>query len=53
MIDPEHRKLPLTRQCRLISLARSTAYHRPRTGPDKDASLRNRIDELYTGPELE
>ena len=48
MIDPKHRKLPLTRQCRLIGLARSTAYHQPRRGPDKDASLRNRIDELYT-----
>lgn len=48
MIDPEHRKLPLTRQCRLIGLARSTAYHRPRKGADKDAELRNRIDELYT-----
>lgn len=48
MIDPKHRKLSLTRQCRLIGLARSTAYHRPRRGPDKDAALRNRIDELYT-----
>jgi putative transposase len=48
MIDPKHRKVPLTRQCRLIGLARSTAYHQPRRGPDKDAPLRNRIDELYT-----
>lgn len=48
MIEPKYRKMPLARQCRLLGLARSTAYHRPRTGPDKDAKLRNRIDELYT-----
>lgn len=48
MIDRHHRKLPLTRQCRLVGLARSTAYHRPKPGSDKDADLRNRIDELYT-----
>lgn len=48
MIDREHSELSLTRQCHLIGLARSTAYHRSGTVPDKDASLRNRIDELYT-----
>ena len=48
MIDPQHRNLSLTRQCRLIGLARSTAYHRPCVNPDKDAVLRNRMDELYT-----
>lgn len=48
MINPKHRKLPLTRQCRLLGLSRSTAYHRPGTQTDKDARLRNRFDELYT-----
>lgn len=48
MIDRQHRKVPLARQCQLIGLARSTAYHRSRQRPDKDAVLRNRIDELYT-----
>lgn len=48
MIDKNHRKLSLARQCRLVGLARSTAYHRPERRPDKDAKLRNRIDEIYT-----
>ncbi len=48
MIDRKHRKVPVTRQCRLIGLAHSTAYHRPGIRADKDAALRNRIDELYT-----
>jgi putative transposase len=49
MIDENHRKPSLACQCRLIGFARSTAYHRPESGPDKDTKLRNRIDEIYTG----
>ena len=48
MIEPNERKVSMKRQCVLLGLARSTAYYRPKEGPDKDAALRNRIDEIYT-----
>lgn len=48
MIDPEYPRLAVTRQCRLLGLARSTAYYRP-SGPSRgDLELMRRIDELYT-----
>lgn len=48
MIEDNHPRLSVTRQCRLIGLARSTAYYRPKKFPEKDAALCNRIDEVYT-----
>jgi len=48
MIEGDHSRLSVTRQCRLVGLARSTAYYRPKGFPEKDATLCNRIDEIYT-----
>ncbi len=46
MIDRTH-DLPLTRQCQILNLARSTAYYEPApTSPD-DLALMRRMDELH------
>lgn len=48
MIEPKHPKLGVTRQCRLLGLARSTAYYRPAEPSAHDLELMRQIDELYT-----
>ena len=47
MIEPEHPKLPIVRQCELLGVARASYYHRPE--PESDANLRLMwvIDETY------
>lgn len=47
MIDPEHPKLSVARQCELLSLPRSTYYHRPKPTPAEDLALMRVIDETY------
>lgn len=46
MIDRTH-ELPLTRQCQVLRLARSTAYYRPVPTSAEDLALMRRIDELH------
>jgi hypothetical protein len=46
MIDRNH-ELPVTRQCQVLSLARSTAYYRPQESSEADLALMRRIDELH------
>jgi putative transposase len=46
MIDRDH-DLPLTQQCRILRLARSTAYYDPREVSEADLALMRRIDELH------
>jgi len=46
MIDRSH-ALPATRQCQILSLARSTAYYRPQQASETDLALMRRIDELH------
>ena len=46
MIDRTH-PLPVTRQCRVLGLARSTAYYRPAPVSPDDLALMRRIDELH------
>ena len=46
MIDRTHR-LPVARQCRLLKLARSTAYYQPRPVSDTALAFMRRIDELH------
>jgi len=43
MIDRTH-ELPVARQCQILSLARSTAYYRPRETSEADLKLMRRID---------
>lgn len=46
MIDRTH-DLPVSRQCQILSLARSTAYYRPQETGEADMTLMRRIDELH------
>jgi putative transposase len=47
MIETEHPKLSVVRQCRLLGLPRSTYYHRPKATPAADLALMRVIDETY------
>ncbi len=40
--------LPVSRQCELLGIARSTVYYRPVAPPALDEVLKRRLDELYT-----
>ena len=46
MIDRTH-ELPLTQQCRILRLARSSMYYTPREVSAHDLALMRRIDELH------
>ena len=46
MIDRTH-DLPVTRQCQILELARSTAYYEPVPTSSEDLVLMRRIDELH------
>ncbi len=47
MIRRCHPKLSLSRQCRLLSLSRSSLYHRPKGESPQNLALMRRIDELF------
>lgn len=46
MIDRAH-ELPVSRQCELLALSRSTAYYQPVPVAEADLALMRRIDELH------
>jgi len=46
LIDRQN-ALPVTRQCRLLALNRSTAYYQSRAASDEDLALMRRIDEIH------
>jgi putative transposase len=46
MIDRQNR-LPVTRQCQLLSLNRSTVYYQSKSTSDEDLKLMRRIDEMH------
>lgn len=47
-LEREAAVLPVSRQCELLGLARSTVYYRPVAPPALDEVLKRRLDELYT-----
>ena len=47
MIDPDHPRLSVSRQCQLLVLPRSTRYHQAKAVPDKTLRLMKQVDELY------
>ena len=47
MIRRNHPKLSLSRQCRLLSVSRSSLYHTPRGESARNLALMRRIDELF------
>jgi putative transposase len=48
MIEPEHRALPVYRQCELLGLSRSAYYYRSRPIDGPNQRLMRFIDEQYT-----
>ena len=46
MIDRTH-ELPVTRQCKLLDVPRSTAYYQPMPESAEELALMRRIDELH------
>jgi len=47
MLNPAERKLPLSRQCRLLSISRSSLYYKPVGVKRGDLELMRLIDEQY------
>ena len=47
MIEPAHPKLPVTEQCALLGVPRSSYYHEPLPESDKNLQLMRVIDEAY------
>jgi putative transposase len=47
MIVPSHPGLSLSRQCRLLSISRSSFYYAPRGASPENLALMRRIDELF------
>lgn len=48
MIEPEHKKISVKRQCELLGLNRSSFYYRQTAENQEDALLMRVIDEQYT-----
>lgn len=48
LLDRDHGRLSIRRQCTLLSIARSGVYRPPRSANDNDLALMRRIDELFT-----
>jgi putative transposase len=46
MINPTH-PVPITRQCQLLALPRSTVYYTPQPVPAGDLALMRQLDELH------
>ena len=47
MVDREHPKLPIVRQCALLKVSRSSLYYRPKAVSEEDLSLMGEIDRQY------
>ena len=47
MVDREHPKLPIVRQCALLGVTRSSIYYRPKAASEEDLFLMGEIDRQY------
>ena len=47
MIEVNHSKLSLARQCELVSIARSSYYYRPKNETEFNLELMRLIDQQY------
>ena len=47
MVDREHPKLPVVRQCALLGVSRSSVYYRRKMASEEDLSLMGEIDRQY------
>jgi putative transposase len=48
LLDPDHDKLSMRRQCALLGVARSGVYRQRRAASDDDLVVMRRLDELFT-----
>lgn len=48
LLQRDHERLSIRRQCQLLSAARSSVYRPPRPANDNDVELMRRIDQLFT-----
>ncbi len=48
LVDRDHGRLSVRRQCELLGVARSGVYRPPRPANENDLTLMRRIDELFT-----
>jgi len=47
LIDPEHPRLSVRRQCELLGLSRASLYYQPATEDAENLRLMRKIDEQY------
>jgi len=47
MLEPGNADLSLSRQCKLLSISRSSTYYRPKGESAETLALMRRIDELF------
>ena len=47
MVDREHPKLPIVRQCALLGVSRSSLYYRAKGASGEDLSLMREMDRQY------
>ena len=47
MVDREHPKLPIVRQCALLGMSRFSIYYRPKGASEAHLSLMTEIDRQY------
>jgi putative transposase len=48
LLDHDHERISVRRQCRLLGIARSGVYRERRPANDNDLGLMRRIDEIFT-----
>jgi putative transposase len=48
LVEPDHPRLSITRQCELLGLARSSFYYQPATESEENLTLMRLIDQRYT-----
>ena len=48
LVQPQHPKLSVRRQCEILSLSRSGLYYHPMEVSAEELALMHRIDKLYT-----
>jgi putative transposase len=47
-LEPQHPALPLTVQCGLLGVSRSSCYYQPAGPSGQEVAIKHRLDELYT-----
>jgi len=47
MIDPDHKRLSIVRQCQLVSISRASFYRPPASESPENLALMRRIDEAF------